>query len=97
MLCEERPGEDSCELRETAVWPGVDGGFNYRHVTERGGDMGGVLRWDLQNEMTLGMRYMAPGSRVKGSLVIAVSWSLECGNSLNTWADVGQQGEGVPS
>lgn len=41
MLCEERPGEDSCELRETAVWPGVDGGLNYRHVTERGGDIGG--------------------------------------------------------
>ena len=61
------------------------------------GIQGGVLRWDPQNEMTFGMRYMAPGSRVKGSLVIIVSWSLECGSSLDTWADVGQQGEGVPS
>ena len=58
---------------------------------------GGVLRWGLQNEVTLGMWYMAPGSRVKGSLVTVVSWSLECGSSLNTWAGVGQQVEGVPS
>ena len=41
VLCKERPREDSCELRETAVWPGVDGGLNYRHMMERGGDTGG--------------------------------------------------------
>lgn len=56
----------------------------------------GFLRWDPQNEMTVGMWHVAPRSKAKDSLVTTVSWYLACDNSLDSLASAEPQIEGGP-
>lgn len=71
-----RTGQE--DLVSSVRWPSsLEGwGLGITRVLQRGGDTVGVLRWGLQNEVTLGMWHMTPGSRVKGSLVTVVSLEL---------------------